>query len=117
MRAAAILTSFLLLSGGVLVTSAEEKKASEKGRSLFNGENLDGWKLRPGRDPKKSKWRVAARVALVVGRPNRFVFEEGPGFLLNAEDGHGVDLLSETQHGDRKPWVCSRRRGYFGSNS
>src|SRR5438105_2164710 len=32
--------------------------------------------------------------------PARFDFKEGTGLLLSGDDGRGVDLLSEVEHGD-----------------
>lgn len=66
---------------------------------LFNGKDLDGWRLR---HPKatNSKWSVVGAVKLAEGMPERFAAEKGTGILLNGDDGRGVDLLTEADHGD-----------------
>ncbi len=68
--------------------------------ALFNGTDLAGWKLRHPGAKDKSKWSVAADVRLKAGMPGRFEASSGRGVLLNGDDGRGVDLLSEVQHGD-----------------
>lgn len=74
-----------------------------KGKSLFNGNNLSGWKFRGG-DAKRSKWQVAGALSLMADMPSRFALQKQTfvdrGILVNADDGRGVDLLSETEHGD-----------------
>jgi hypothetical protein len=68
---------------------------------LFNGKDLTGWKLRtPESDKRKSKWTVAGGVKLQAGMPERLQAEPGSGVLLCGDDGRGIDLLSERQHGD-----------------
>jgi Domain of Unknown Function (DUF1080) len=84
----------------VLLTAAEERKAGDDGKPLFNGKDLTGWKHRPGKDPKAGKWSVVSAVKLKEGMPDRFSFEPGSGVLLNGDDGRGIDLLSEETHGD-----------------
>ena len=69
-----------------------------KGKALFNGKDLTGWKFRA--EPKRSKWQVAGFVSLVPDMPGRFVLKDKEGILVNGDDGRGVDLLSEVQHGD-----------------
>jgi 3-keto-disaccharide hydrolase len=68
-------------------------------RELFNGKDLSGWKLR---NPKatNSKWEVVSSVKLADGMPARFAAQKGDGVLLNGDDGRGVDLLTESEHGD-----------------
>jgi len=70
--------------------------------TLFNGNDLTGWKFRG--DAKRSKWQVAGDVSLVPDMPGRFVLQKrhfkDKGILLNGDDGRGVDLISEVQHGD-----------------
>ena len=48
----------------------------------------------------KSKWTVIGIAALDAKTPSRLVGTAGSGVLLNGDDGHGVDLLTELQHGD-----------------
>lgn len=75
--------------------------AGEKGTPLFNGKDLAGWKFRGGdKAAAKSKWSVVAALDLDAKMPQRFTSKPGDGILLNGDDGRGVDLLSETQHGD-----------------
>jgi hypothetical protein len=99
MRSVAFWALLILGSSGVLLLPAEEKKAAD-GASLFNGKDLTGWKLRPGRDAKLSKWSVVSAVKLEEGMPTRLEGEKGTGILLNGDDGRGVDLLAEKPHGD-----------------
>ncbi len=77
-------------------------KVAQEGMTelLFSGKELTGWKVHPHHDPKKSKWSVVSAVKLKEGMPTQFKGEKGTGVLLNGEDGHGVDFLSETLHGD-----------------
>lgn len=78
-----------------------EVRAGDKGTPLFNGKDLSGWKLRGGEKAKaKSKWSVVAHLSLEEKNPGRFVSKAGSGILLNGDDGRGVDLLSELDHGD-----------------
>src|SRR5262249_12229095 len=89
----------IALPGGVgFLAEAGDKKA--EGKELFNGKDLKGWKLRPGRDAKNSKWSVAGEVALKKDAPGQFEAKEGTGILLNGDNGRGVDLVSEAEHGD-----------------
>ncbi len=88
-----------LLVAAVLLAAAEEKKA-DKGKDLFNGKNLDGWKLRPGRDAKLSQWQAVGGAGLIANMPERFAGLTGTGVLLNGGDGRGVDLMTEATHGD-----------------
>jgi hypothetical protein len=72
-----------------------------KGDALFNGKDLAGWTFRGGKSAaSRSKWIVVADVYLLKGAENRFGSKHGDGILLNKDDGRGVDLLSEAQHGD-----------------
>src|SRR5262245_28910081 len=82
----------------VLALPAEEKPAA--GKPLFNGKDLSGWKLRDPKAADRSKWSVIASLKLKDGMSEQFVAEKGEGVLLNGGDGHGVDLLTETTHGD-----------------
>jgi 3-keto-disaccharide hydrolase len=85
----------LALAAGVCASAADAPAA----RDLFNGKDLSGWKLR---NPKasNSKWEVVSNVKLADGMPARFAAQKGDGILLNSDDGRGVDLLTETEHGD-----------------
>jgi 3-keto-disaccharide hydrolase len=85
----------LALAAAVCANAADDPGA----RELFNAKDLSGWKLR---NPKasNSKWEVVSNVKLADGVPARFAAQKGDGILLNADDGRGVDLLTETEHGD-----------------
>jgi hypothetical protein len=99
MRSVAVCTALALLTAGLLAVAGEDKKADE-GKSLFNGKDTDGWKLRPGKDEKANKWSVVGAVMLMEGMPERLEGEKGTGVLLNGGDGHGVDLLTAAPYGD-----------------
>jgi hypothetical protein len=91
MRVFTCLGLLVVLVGGL---SAEEK-------TLFDGKDLSGWKYRGGdKAASRSKWSVVGAVKLKDGMPNRLDSSPGVGVLLNGDDGHGVDLLSATEHGD-----------------
>ncbi|MFO0966418.1 MAG: DUF1080 domain-containing protein [Gemmataceae bacterium] len=65
--------------------------------------NLKGWSFRGGEKAAgRSKWSLVGAVSLDAKNPGRLVGKEGSGVLLNGDDGRGVDLLSEAQHGDCK---------------
>jgi hypothetical protein len=69
-------------------------------RGLFNGKDLLGWKLRGGKDDKRSKWSVVGDVSLMDQMANRLAGKPGAGVLLNGDDGRGLDLLTEDVFGD-----------------
>jgi 3-keto-disaccharide hydrolase len=71
------------------------------GQALFNGKDLKGWKFRGGdKASAKSKWSVVGRALLDPTMPNRLFGPPGEGVLLSGDDGRGVDLLTEIEHGD-----------------
>jgi hypothetical protein len=87
-------------AGGLALAPAGEKK-QESDKVLFNGKDLAGWKFRGGdKAGAKSKWSVVDSVALDPKMANRLVAKPGTGVLFSGDDGRGVDLLTETQHGD-----------------
>jgi hypothetical protein len=89
----------LTLALVVSVSAAAED--DRPGTRLFNGKDLSGWKFRGGdQATKRSKWIVVGGVALTPKMDNRFDARPGTGVLLSGDDGRGVDLLSETEHGD-----------------
>jgi hypothetical protein len=69
---------------------------------LFNGRNLEGWKLR--NEPLKDTWRVVSQVALDSADPKKLVGsgQGGPpdAVLFRAPVEHGSDLLTEQSFGD-----------------
>jgi hypothetical protein len=85
----------LTLAAGVIANAADAPPAQDP----FNSKDLSSeWKPR---NPKAiSKWEVVGKVKLADGMPARFAAEKGEGILLNGDDGRGVDLLSEAEHGD-----------------
>lgn len=97
----ATLLAALGLAAGALLAAADEKKAEADGTPLFNGKDLGGWKFRGGeKAAAKSKWSVVEAVKVAEGMPNRLEPTAGQGVLLSGDDGRGVDLLSEAEHGD-----------------
>jgi hypothetical protein len=88
----------LVVGVGALLSSAGAEQGD--GQPLFNGQDLTGWRLRPGKDAKLSKWAVVSAIRLKEGMPNLFDAVPGKGVLLNGDNGRGVDLLSELEHGD-----------------
>jgi hypothetical protein len=66
----------------------------------FNGRNLEGWKTRPEGN-NRNYWTVGT-ARLDPKDPKRLVVEPGGQELINAAPGHGqgLDLYSETLHGD-----------------
>src|SRR5262249_7014429 len=88
-----------LVAVGCYLASAAEPAVMEN-TGLFNGKDLAGWKLRNPKAKDKSKWSVVGAVRLKEGMPGRFEAGQGTGILLNGDDGRGVDLLSEMEHGD-----------------
>jgi hypothetical protein len=69
-------------------------------RPLFNGKDLAGWRLRDRDARGRSRWSVVGAVRLTEGMPGRLAGAPGEGVLLNGGDGRGVDLLTESAHGD-----------------
>lgn len=92
-------SSLSLLLVVALAVPADDAK--EDSRLLFNGKDLTGWTFRGGEKAAgKSKWLVVSAVQLKEGMPARFDAKEGTGVLLSGDDGRGVDLLSDLEHGD-----------------
>jgi hypothetical protein len=83
-----------------LLLPADDKNKEPADQALFNGKDLTGWKLRPDQADKQSRWTVVAGVRLREGMPGRLDGGAGTGVLLNGGDGQGVDLLTESTHGD-----------------
>lgn len=73
--------------------------AGSKTVSLFNGTNLEGWKLKQSN--RKSFW-VVGDPKLNPQNPRQFIVKRsapGKGALVNARGG-GVDIYSEREFGD-----------------
>lgn len=99
MRCAVLL--FLLLLSASLAGTTGSGKNINNWQTLFNGKDLAGWKNRGGKEVDKAKrWQVVGAVRLDPERTDRFLYEPGEGILVNAADGHGVDLLLDMTHGD-----------------
>src|SRR5262249_35812202 len=49
---------------------------------------------------KRSNWSVAGAVRVNEKIPRLLEADKGTGILLNGDNGRGVDLLSDLQHGD-----------------
>ncbi len=90
----------VLAACGAGVVGAGEKK--DRGKPLFNGKDLSGWKFRGGdKSAARSKWAVTGTIDLDPKMPGRFLaLPDGTGILLNGGDGRGVDLLWAVEHGD-----------------
>ena len=87
------------LAGVVVPVPAGEKKPD--GKPLWSGKDLNGWKLRGGeKAAAKTKWSVVGRALLDPNMSDRLFGVPGDGVLLNGDDGRGVDLLTDLQHGD-----------------
>jgi len=69
---------------------------------LFNGRNLDGWKLR--NEAHKDSWKVVSQVAIDKSDPKQLVGTGEGGthdaVLFRAPVAHGSDLLTEESFGD-----------------
>jgi hypothetical protein len=96
MRVSTHLLATLLVLALPLAASADKDTAA----ALFNGTNLDGWKIK-GDNTDRSKWTVGA--ATMDAENNRALkvakAEPGKGELINAAGG-GVDIYSEAEFGD-----------------
>ncbi len=74
--------------------SANAKQTTKVVRP-FNGENLDGWKLK---HPQPNHW-VAGEAKLDPKDPTKLVLTGGKGQLVNVQ-GRGVDIFTEDKYGD-----------------
>ena len=66
---------------------------------LFNGRNLDDWKLKGNQ--QKSKW-VVGKAKVSPDNPKHLIAAEGKGEMVNLPKKHGesVDIYSEAKFGD-----------------
>lgn len=62
--------------------------------SLFNGQDLTGWKEPLG------TWSVVGALSLDPAKPKAFIAEPGTGVMLNTVSGKTVDIVSTVEHGD-----------------
>ncbi len=88
----------IVLPALFLIGTSPAAEQDGKEIALFNGKDMTGWKTRG--DAKRSKWRIVGDLALAPNMPGRFDAKDGTGILLNGDDGRGVDLVSEDEHGD-----------------
>lgn len=96
---AGALAAGMVLGPGSLFLPAADDAAGAGGEKLFNGKNLDGWKLR---HPTESKiWVVVGGVKIDPRDPDKLVSTgEGQGVLFRQPVQHGVDLISKQEFGD-----------------
>jgi hypothetical protein len=87
---AATLGGLVLLAGGL-------STAGEKGKTVmpFNGNNLDGWKLR---NPAKNSWDVGT-ASVDEKAPSKFEFKKEGHELVNVKGG-GTDIYTDDKFGD-----------------
>ena len=76
-------------------TASAASDASAAEQMVFNGTNLEGWKLRR---EQGSHW-VVGRATLNESDPGKIAVEDAAGHLINAE-AHGVDIMTEDEFGD-----------------
>lgn len=99
----------LLFAAGLVLASSPSALAQKAegdqpaGKAvLFNGRNLDGWKLRT--EDRKDTWKVVSEVALDKADPKRLVGTGEGGahdaVLFRAPVEHGSDLITEKTFGD-----------------
>jgi hypothetical protein len=102
-----LFTSSLLSIGliGLLAPPASgqpQGKTEERGVALFNGKNLDGWKLRD--EKLTDTWKVVSQVALDPNDAKKLVGTGAGGtadaVLFRQPVAHGSDLLTEKAFGD-----------------
>lgn len=92
MRWRSLAMGISLVTALVVSTSGQAEEVS-----LFNGKNLDGWKLK--NNPDRSHW-VVGKVVYNPKNPGELEVEKAKkGVLINAK-GRGVDLYSEKKFGD-----------------
>ena len=68
---------------------------TSKTKALLNKRDLAGWKVKK---QSGSHWQ-AARVQVDDQSPDKFAIEDGADQLVNVQ-GHGVDIMTESQFGD-----------------
>jgi hypothetical protein len=91
--------ALIACTGGWTLAAAGDKNQGTA--DLFDGKDLAGWKFRGGdKAATKSKWSVVDSVTLDPADAGRLLAKPGGGVLLSGDDGRGVDLLSDLQHGD-----------------
>ncbi|MBM3881056.1 MAG: DUF1080 domain-containing protein [Verrucomicrobia bacterium] len=84
----------LLGTLALALISAGSGAESTGRRTLFDGQDLAGWRSPVG------EWRTAAAVPLDPTDATKFALAAGSGILVNGEKGRTVNLLTEAEHGD-----------------
>lgn len=74
--------------------AAERNQPASATRTLFNGQNMSGWRLPTG------DWLAAGSVTLDKNDPTKFSVKSGSGILANGLQGRTVNLISEFEHSD-----------------
>ncbi len=97
-----LLAPVLSVAAGITVSTAQEPDA-EGWISLFNGENLDGWKLKQDDEAHRPTWQVVSSVKLDPEDPTKLVGEGDGGengVLFRQPIEHGSDIFTERTFGD-----------------
>jgi hypothetical protein len=68
--------------------------AAERSVSLFNGQDVSGWRSPTG------TWRAASKVSLDPADPTKFVISPGAGILVNTDKAPTVDLITTQEFAD-----------------
>lgn len=94
-----LITLSLLVVAPPMLRAAGDKNDAV---ALFNGKNLDGWKLRD--DKLKETWKVVSKVELDAADAKKLVGTGSGGtadaVLFRAPVEHGSDILTEKSYGD-----------------
>ncbi len=96
-----LLTLTLLAAVMVFITPAIQA-VDDKPTPLFNGKNLDGWKLR--NEQHKDTWKVVSKVELDKADPKKLVGTGTGGtadaVLFRQPVEHGSDIMTTKEFGD-----------------
>jgi hypothetical protein len=100
-RALALATSILFVSP--LAFGASHDAENDGWTVIFNGKNLDGWKLKQDDDAHRPTWKVVSSVKLSPHDPSTLVGEGAGGehgVLFRQPIEHGSDIFTEQHFGD-----------------
>ncbi len=89
----------LLLATVLLGLGPPASPAGEEAPTLFNGQELAGWRKPTG------NWTVVKSVSLDPANPEKLALTPGAGVLINGTDGRTVDLITEAEFGDMEAHV------------
>jgi hypothetical protein len=92
MRFSSLTRRSAILAALVLAGCASPSKKSAL--TLFNGENLAGWRKPTG------AWEAAGDTRMDATDPKKFIVFPGTGTMVNGATGRTSNLLSEYEHGD-----------------